>query len=463
MQRRSSFMCFLYVIVMCCLMALNVSANTRGVVGTSEWDVTSFKVDLLNYQGANGDIQADQKGWIHLGANHLEGGDMTYLVRTGSLSRADILEVWIDGFSTSNALDIGPTVFVGTGKNRFEQITRMSGDAWRPFVFRFADDAVYGDVTDPSNRNENWRIRYPSSKYEVRRIDKAPNDLLDRQTLPIRVSITGAEDFIIKRIEVVVFRAQGGRGYNNRLSIVNLDQYRVYRGDRLTMQLSRNFSKKDVDFYIIDADGREHKIQTYTMGTDGKNVGVFAEGYPFSKTGRYQIKLVDRSDWNQTHGDSEGFEYVHPRAIAMKPKAAPIPKSPVSAYTPSYQPLPLPPIPPQAPPQYIVPVVPPGSTAGPPMGVPVPPVAPQGVGVVPVVQAGQYTIQIGAFRAQTSAVTMMNKLLKYGYDAYLSESVQGDIRVFRVRVGRYSSKALAHQMAARLKQSGFDTWITTQS
>jgi cell division protein FtsN len=80
-----------------------------------------------------------------------------------------------------------------------------------------------------------------------------------------------------------------------------------------------------------------------------------------------------------------------------------------------------------------------------------------------VVQAGQYTIQIGAFRTQTSAVTMMNKLLKYGYDAYLSESMQGNMRLFRVRVGRYSSKALAHQTAARLQQSGFDTWITTQS
>ncbi|PIE35917.1 hypothetical protein CSA56_02415 [candidate division KSB3 bacterium] len=465
MQRRSSVLCGLSIVLCCLVLALNVSANTGSISGLSEWDVTSFKVDLLSHQGANGDIQTDQNDWIHLGANHLEGGDITYRIRTGYLTQADILEVWIDGFSTSNDLDIGPTVFIGTGKNRFEQISRMSGDAWRPFVFRFADDSLYGDVTDPSNRNENWRIRYPSSKYEVRRIDKGPNALLDGQTLPVRISITGAEDFIIKRMEVVVFRAGGGYG---RFSIASLSPYKVYRGDRLTLNFTQSFPENDIDLYVTDTAGKEHRIRPQGMSTDRKQVWFYVEGSPFTKSGEYRVRMVDRSGSRAIKEvPSKRFEYVHPKKV-VRPKPVPIPKPVVSACTPPCTPTSLPPIP-SAPPSYIVPVMPqnpgigmPPTVAGPPITSPVM-TAPAVTMAPPAMSAGRYTIQIGAFRAESSAVVVMNKLRGYGFHAYISTAVQGTAQVFRVRVGQYASKAHANQDAARLRQNGYETWVTTTS
>ncbi|MBD3309191.1 hypothetical protein GF339_22485 [candidate division KSB3 bacterium] len=470
MRRGSSFLggSIIGIVVWVVFLMAQAFANPGSVTDLSEWDVTSYKVNLRDHRGGSGDIQTDQHGWIHLGANHLEGGDIIYHVQVGRLQRSDILEVWIDGYSTSNALDIGPTVFIGTGKNRFEQITRMSGDAWRPFVFRFADDAVYGDVTDPSNRNENWRIRYPSSKYETRRIDKAPSELLDQGVLPLRVSVTGAEDFIIKRIEVVVYRAQRGL-YRGGLYIVNLAPAKVQRGDLVTLHLNHPLPEDDrqIEFFIIDPQGQEHRVSPRILNADRDKIGIHTETFPFSGSGRYQVKLVDLSDREQRYTDIEQFDYVRPRPkpVVQRPKQ-PEPVIP-------YPPVGLPPVP-DAPPAFIVPVVPqspqPPVIVGPP-GIPGPPMmsppsvapAPPPTPAPPPSYAGGYTIQIGAYRVQASAVSLMQKLRGYGYDAYISEGYKGAQRLFRVRVGRYASKALANQDARRLQSSGFDTWITNLS
>lgn len=462
MQRCSSFICALSVVMLYLLSAMSAFASNANISGLSEWDVTSFKVDLLSHQGANGDIQVDQNEWVHLGANHLEGGDISYLVQTGPLTRSDILEVWVDGFSTSNSLDIGPTLFVGTGKNRFEQINRVSGDAWRPFVFRFADDAQYGDVTDPSNRNENWRIRYPSSKYEVRRIDKAPNELLDYQTLPVRISITGAEDFIIKRLEVVVYRSGHG-GRTPLRFIAGLSPYQVRSGDRITLKLSPETRRDDLSYYIVDTEGREHRVHPQ-LGANRDQIWFYAKGSAFSRSGGYRVKVVDRSSRGQQTSDSEYFEYTRPRVV-QQPKPSPAPM--IEACVPPCLPaVPLPGIP-QIPPAGIVPVVPPGTVFGAPgtawpQVAPIVPVVPPAVVAATGVQNG-FTIQIGAFSAQSSAASLVNKLRSYGYDAYVSESMKGNSRLFRVRVGRYASKSHARQDAGSLRQRGFETWITTMS
>jgi hypothetical protein len=423
--------------------ASNVASDTGSVSGLSEWDVSSYKVSLLDHRGGSGDIQSDQNGWIHLGANHLEGGDIKYEVHVGNLDRSDILEVWIDGYSTSNDLNIGPTVFIGTGKNRYEQITRMTGDAWRPFVFRFADDAMYGDVTDPSNRNENWRTRYPSSKYEVRRIDKSPRDLIDnRGLLPVRISMTGAEDFIVKRVEVVVYRAGQGL-YGEGLFIVSLSPYTARRGDMVTVHLNRELPSENVDFYIVDTSGREHKIIPRILNADRNKVGFYTDQYLFSKSGQYQVKLVDRSDREREHVDIEHFEYIRPK---VRPTPQPTPKiGPPEVECP---PGILPPIP-QFPPGAIAPVMP----GPPPVVVPSSPIYPR----------GGYTIQIGAFRVQSAAVSIRDRLRREGYDAYIVEAAKGNQRLFRVRVGRYPDKSFALRDADRLRSRGFDTWITDLS
>jgi cell division septation protein DedD len=110
----------------------------------------------------------------------------------------------------------------------------------------------------------------------------------------------------------------------------------------------------------------------------------------------------------------------------------------------------LPPIP-QAPPSYSLPV----ATR--------PPVAPPPVVTSSPIQTSGYTIQIGAYRVQASAISVMHRLCSYGYNAYILESVQRGERLFRVRVGRYPSKTLARRDASRLQHNGFDTWITPLS
>lgn len=462
MRRGSSFLLVVGMVIFWCMITGPAFSNTGSVAELSEGGWASHKVNLLQLDGASGDVQSDQNGWIYLGANHLEGGDVTYHVPVGSLHRDDIVEIWIDGYSTSNQLNIGPTVFIGTGKNRFEKITRMSGDAWRPFVFRFADEDIYGDVTDPSNRNQYWRIRYPSSKYEVRRIDKAPTDLLEGSMLPVRISVTGAEDFIIKRIEVVVMRTQ--RQFGDGLYIVDLDPYKVSRGKMVTLQLNRELPSEDVDFSILDTSGREHTIYPQVLNAGRTKVGFYIDEFPFTKSGRYEVKLVDRSSRDQASSDRERFEVV---VSQPRPRPTPTPVAPSI-------PCPPPDLPsiPQAPPTYIVPEIPNQPAVLPPFGgappsVPYYPPSPPGSGTAPGMTdptyTQGYTIQIGAFRSRTSATAMMNTLRSYGFDAYLSEAAKGGDHLFRVRVGRYTNKSLAQQDASRLRSRGFETWITTIS
>jgi cell division protein FtsN len=454
MRRSSSFLWCILILVCCMLPGSQAAANIGGsVVDSSQWDVTSYKVKLLDHRGGSGDIQTDQNGWIHLGANHLEGGDIKYEVDVGHLTRSDILEVWIDGYSTSTELDVGPTVFIGTGKNRYEQITRLTGDAWRPFVFRFADDMVYGDVTDPSNRNENWRTRYPSSKYEVRRIDKSPGDLLANRTLPVRVSMTGTEDFIIKRIEVVAYRARPM--YGDGVYIVNINPYTVRQGQQVAVKLSSDFPSGNVEFYLIDAGGHERRLATRTLGTDKQQVVFHADDYLFPQSGQYQLKLVDLTNPEETHVDIERFEYVR-----SQPKIVPTPEPTPPVSCPEYECGPLaglPPIP-SAPPTYGAPMYG-GPIPTPMMTVPTMP----GLSVVPspIYQRGGYTIQVGAFQSHASAVRMQEKLRASGYHtAWIDETVKNGKRLYRVRVGQYQDKSLAQQDARRLRNSGFDTWVT---
>ena len=464
MQRRSSLGCVISLIVLCCASLTASGATSSNVAGLSQWDVTSFQVNLLNHYGANGDVQSDQNGWIHLGANHLEGGDMTYNVQVGRLSPTDIVEVWVDGFSSSNDLNVGPTLFIGAGKNRFEQITRMSGDAWRPFVFRFADDRLYGDVTDPSNRNENWRIRYPSSKYEVRRIDKAPSELLEGATLPVRISITGVDDFILKRLEVVVYRSGGGSSGRGQLAITNLAPYKVYRGNRVTVQFNQALPEKGVDFYVVDPSGRESRIYPQITSSQRDSAWFYADGDSFGRSGDYLVKVVDRS-WDQAQSDTERFEYLHPVARNPEPRRTPKPlPTPDACALPPCPPVAYAPAPVMQPAQ-IMPVVP----SVPFTQVPVlagPPVnefetAPRAIVPVPKQQTGgggAYTIQIAAVRSQQAAFSLVNTLRAQGFDAYVSNAMQG--QMYRVRVGRYPSRNQAAYDATRLQQSGFETWIT---
>jgi hypothetical protein len=436
------------------------------VADSSQWDVTSFQVKLVDHRGGSGDIQTDQNGWIYLGANHLEGGDIKYSVDVGELYQEDIIEVWIDGYSTSTELDVGPTVFVGTGKNRYEQITRMTGDAWRPFVFRFADDALYGDVTDPSNRNANWRTRYPSSKYEIRRIDKAPYTMLDGTSLPIRISMTGVDDFIIKRLEVVVYRAkEGSSPRGGSVHIVKVSPYTVHEGNRVTVTLNTGKFADYIEFYLSDPAGREYKVATQSISADNTEVAFYADEYYFPRSGQYQLKLVDLSRPEQRYADIERLEYRGRKVII--PQADPTPPiltPEIECATAMVGGSCLPPVPVMpgtgygVPGPYISPVPAPYDQL--PYG-PVPGPSPMVAPPQSQIQAAGYTIQVGAFKSQSSAAALRDKLQQRGFDAFIAESSQGGNPLFRVRVGRFLDKSSASQEVQRLRSNGFsDTWIT---
>jgi hypothetical protein len=451
MQRRAFWIGLILCLILGMVSVSEVAMSADGsTADPSKGMFESYKVNLLEHQGGSGDIQLDQNGWIHLGANHLEGGDIKYDIKVGRLDRTDIVEVWIDGYSSSNDLNTGPTVFIGAGKNRYEQITRMTGEAWRPFVFHVADDTIYGDITDPANRNEYWRMRFPSSKYEMRRIDKSPEDLIENQVLPIRISMTGVEDFIIKRIEVVVFRTDtsGGR---EELYIISLNPATVHQGDMLTVQLNRAFPTEDADLYILDPSGREYRITPRILNGDRDRLGVYTDEYPFSRSGWYQIKLVDRSDRDRENIDTERFEYImRSRAIEAIPKTlSPEEECPPTGFPQTgFPPTGLPPIP-AAPPTYIAPVmpVPPASMIAPQSSYP----------------SRGYTIQVAAYRTQSAALSLCNRLRREQFDAYVVESADKSGRLYRVRVGRYPNKSYALQDANRLRNSGFDTWIAELS
>lgn len=471
MRQRSSLRVIVLAILLGALPTGTALADVGGsVADSSNWNITSYQVNLIDHRGGSGDIQTDQNEWIYLGANHLEGGDIKYTVDVGGLAREDIVEVWIDGYSTSTDLNVGPTVFIGTGKNRYEQITRMTGDAWRPFVFRFADDALYGDVTDPSNRNANWRTRYPSSKYEIRRIDKAPADLLDETaSLPIRVSVTGVDDFILKRMEVVVYRSTTAPGGVKGLYIVKLSPYAVRSGERVTVTLSQRVAPEDYQFFVIDPDGREYKVATQSLGGSSSDVSFYADDYYFPRSGEYQLKLVDAGG----HEDIERLEYTGYRARKIVEEPKPVATPPI--LSPEIECGPgmvgtgcLPPVPAVTAPMQNVPapyIVPgtapygqnPYQYGGPPV-VMTPQPQPQ------YQQYGGYTIQVGAFASRASAAALQNSLQRQGFDAYISQASQGGKALYRVRVGRFPNKSAASQEAQRLRRNGVpDTWITSMN
>jgi cell division protein FtsN len=70
--------------------------------------------------------------------------------------------------------------------------------------------------------------------------------------------------------------------------------------------------------------------------------------------------------------------------------------------------------------------------------------------------AGQYTVQINAYRSRASADKEAASLKQKGYDAYVDAS--GGL--FRVRIGSYPNKGEADRTAARLRQEGISSLVT---
>ena len=79
-----------------------------------------------------------------------------------------------------------------------------------------------------------------------------------------------------------------------------------------------------------------------------------------------------------------------------------------------------------------------------------------------VVPAGEYSVQVGAFRSKRSAVELAARLAGHGFDAYIKEArIANGTTVHRVRAGRLADVAAARALAERIEQQAhLSTHIT---
>lgn len=68
------------------------------------------------------------------------------------------------------------------------------------------------------------------------------------------------------------------------------------------------------------------------------------------------------------------------------------------------------------------------------------------------------TVQVGSFKRARNANVLIDKLKTKGYDAFLNKAD----RMYRVRVGHFSTRLEAVELAVRLRKDGYPTKITSQ-
>lgn len=73
-----------------------------------------------------------------------------------------------------------------------------------------------------------------------------------------------------------------------------------------------------------------------------------------------------------------------------------------------------------------------------------------------------FTIQIGSFLKKETATVLKESLVKRGHDAFVTRNEIAGKVLFRVRVGRFSSREEAAEYAEALKKGeGFNGWVTS--
>ncbi|MGH9144876.1 MAG: SPOR domain-containing protein [Vicinamibacterales bacterium] len=131
-------------------------------------------------------------------------------------------------------------------------------------------------------------------------------------------------------------------------------------------------------------------------------------------------------------GDRAAATVDRPAAAAPPPTPPPAPKKEAAPAKP--QPVATPPAPAPAP----------AAAAG--------PAEPSGPG---------FAVQIAALNVRSEADAIARRLSSKGYAAYVLTPVSGTPSVFRVRVGKFSTRREAESVAARLqKEEQFKPWVT---
>jgi cell division septation protein DedD len=82
-------------------------------------------------------------------------------------------------------------------------------------------------------------------------------------------------------------------------------------------------------------------------------------------------------------------------------------------------------------------------------------------GIRPEPKGTGFAIQVAAFSARGEAETIVKRLSDKGYAVYLVTPQAGQPAMFRVRVGKFTERAEAERVAARLeREEQFKPWIT---
>ena len=75
--------------------------------------------------------------------------------------------------------------------------------------------------------------------------------------------------------------------------------------------------------------------------------------------------------------------------------------------------------------------------------------------------SGRYAVQLAALRERNEAEAIVKRLVAKGYQAYVLVPSPGAPPVYRVQVGRFTSRGEADRTAARLrKEEQFTPWVT---
>lgn len=73
-----------------------------------------------------------------------------------------------------------------------------------------------------------------------------------------------------------------------------------------------------------------------------------------------------------------------------------------------------------------------------------------------------FTIQVGSFLKETTAAALKKALVKRGYDSFVTRNEIAGKVLFRVRVGRFSTREKAVEHAEALKKGeGINGWVTS--
>ncbi|MEI6128257.1 MAG: SPOR domain-containing protein, partial [Pseudomonadota bacterium] len=76
-------------------------------------------------------------------------------------------------------------------------------------------------------------------------------------------------------------------------------------------------------------------------------------------------------------------------------------------------------------------------------------------------ELAKYAVQVMASSEKNTAQGLLKKLTKKGYDAYIHKAPgEFDSLPYKVRIGKFETKAEAKQQAASLSKVGITCWIT---